>query len=256
MSVGDWLSESKTRVRTEDTPTALKDSLRDLATGARYQLEWALRDALGLRTVESTLAGESVLHLVDSPTELRRALTAMGERRPLEWLFAEVDDETIVWDVGSYRGTYAITAALKGAAVLAFEPHAPHLHTLEQHAALNGVTIDTYDLALSDTARSQVLRTDGSESRLALGGDEAVETVPGDTVSPPPDVLKIDVEGHEAAVLRGLAGHLENVDRVLVEVHDGVSSEAVAAQLHDAELSVVGLETPRSETYLGGTRHE
>lgn len=255
MSVSDWVRQSTRRVRTEDTSDALTDSLRALVDGAHYRLEWRVRDALGIPVVRTTLAGESILHLVDSKKELRRARTGIDEARVMEWLFEPADDETIVWDVGGYHGTYSVVAATKGASVLAFEPHAENMDILEQQAALNGVTVDTYDVALSDTARSRPFGTAGSESKLHAGGDETVETAPGDEIRPPPDILKIDVEGHEAAVLRGLAGHLEGVSRVMVEVHEGVSPAAIRAQLEHAGLTAYALETPRSQTYIGGVRY-
>lgn len=254
MSVADWLEESKQYARREDTPTAIARSLESLWDGVGHRWQWLCHRILGMPAVRTTLAGESILHLIDSHQDLRRARTALKEHRVMKWLFEPVDDETIVWDVGGYHGTYAVVAAVKGATVLAFEPHTGNLEGLEQHAALNCVHVDTYDVALSDTARSAAFGTAGSKSKLFAGGDEMVETAPGDTISPPPDILKIDVEGHEAAVLRGLAGHLESVERVVVEVHDGVSRDAIATQLEAAGLTVVELATSRSESYLGGVR--
>jgi hypothetical protein len=43
--------------------------------------------------------------------------------------------------------------------------------------------------------------------------------VKGDDILPRPDVVKIDVEGHEFSVLMGMTQALQNVRCVLIELH-------------------------------------
>jgi len=79
----------------------------------------------------------------------------------------------------------------------------------------------------------------------------------GDGVAvPAPDVLKIDVEGHESAVLDGLGDYLNRVEAVLVEVHEakGVDRGAIRGWLEAAGLTVEELATGRAEVHLGGSR--
>lgn len=256
MSVGDWVTESQQRYQEQPATTATLESARSFLDGALTRLQWAIH---GRRSPVYTtrLAGERVHYFVENPKELRRARTALDEQRVLEWLMEPVCEETVVWDVGAYHGTYAVVAAAKGAPVVSFEPHPENAQRLAKNAVLNDAAIDQYDVALSSEATTKAFasgQTPNSQLQITASGEETVETVRGDAMHPQPDVVKIDVEGHEADVLAGMQETLAGVQRILVEVHEGVPTERIRQQLAAADLQVVGLETPRSQTYLGGVR--
>ncbi|HEX8830645.1 MAG TPA: FkbM family methyltransferase [Longimicrobium sp.] len=119
----------------------------------------------------------------------------------------------VVYDVGANVGFYTLVAATKvgpGGRVVAFEPLPENLRYLRGHVRMNGLEqVTVFDAALTDV--DGVVRFQPGESR-AMGriADEGLPVramrldglVTSDTI-PPPDVVKIDVEGAEAAVLRG-----------------------------------------------------
>ena len=129
-------------------------------------------------------------------------------------------------DIGANIGLYSILAASGyGAEVYAFEPSERELRRLERNAALNGVAIRTFAVALGDIDGECTLT-------LAAAGNHTVNRVGAPNANTPngaacemrrldtvlgPDVLrrtalvKIDVEGYEMNVLRGMEGALEHL---------------------------------------------
>lgn len=257
MSFTEWVDESRRRFQTEKTATATVGSLREFVNGARNRVRWALASWDGGSEYTTALAGERVDYVVESEKEMRRARSAINEAGGLEWLMAPVDSTTVFWDIGAYHGTYSVVAAVKGATTVAFEPHAENMAKLSQNAELNNVTIDKHGVALSDESGTRSFgkaNAPGSELSIQEDGETTVQTSRADEITPKPDVVKLDVEGHECAVLDGMRETLRNVDRILVEVHLGVAADDVRRRLSDAGLSVREVEMPRSQTFLGGVR--
>jgi FkbM family methyltransferase len=163
------------------------------------------------------------------------------ERRFNARLLSSVRGGNRVWDIGANIGYYTKQfAALSGKAgrVFAFEPSPINAARLRQAtASLPNVT--TIELALSDrngkVAFSQGDDELGATSRVLSVGENLgnqsnmVQMATGDDViaqgwAEVPNVIKIDVEGHELEVLRGLGSQLSRHDlmHVFVEVHFGL----------------------------------
>lgn len=125
------------------------------------------------------------------------------------------------FDVGANRGVYAKIMAGCGARVVAFEPDADSAATLREACA--GLPVEIVEAAVSDEIgsiefyrdlrpglqglASSVNRLRGMEDktekvvvpRLTLDGFCAERGIA-------PNLIKIDVEGHESAVIRGASG--------------------------------------------------
>ncbi len=129
-----------------------------------------------------------------------------------------VDPGRAALDIGANRGIWAHEMARFAKAVLAFEPN-PKLFAVLQKAARKPVLCRPE--ALSDSEGEAELLIPGSEGRFsnqgaslnpAKVGDAAhmrvtVRTARLDDLDPPPvGFMKIDVEGHERAVLEGARG--------------------------------------------------
>ncbi len=153
-------------------------------------------------------------------------------------------------DVGANVGNHAVfAAAVCGAAqVVCFEPSASARMILSVNLALNGVAdrVRVEPFAVSDRAGEAVLVRDASgalgTARLHEGGrGEAVATIRLDDagIDGRVDFIKIDVEGHELAALRG-AEALIRRDRpdMLIEVADEHRG-AVEALLESLECRVM-----------------
>ena len=142
------------------------------------------------------------------------------EREVLDAIVGCMGDNSVLWDVGANIGLHSVTAKHRrpGSTVVAFEP-APHTASrLIANANLNEVDVHVVTAALADAdgiARlSIVTRGNSGLSSLRPWPDVKYEgtilcpSVRADAlvaaeIVPSPAVVKIDVEGFEAEVLRG-----------------------------------------------------
>lgn len=155
----------------------------------------------------------------------------------------------VVWDIGAHAGLYSMIAAARGADVYAFEPLAENRRWMERNLQVNGlhVRVAILPYALGDRAGTAHFQPDptGMEGRLTSIGELAVEVRRGAELElPPPQVLKIDVEGAEAAVLRGLLPILREWRPVVFLEEHGDASES-RALLTDHDYSSKRIEPRR-----------
>jgi FkbM family methyltransferase len=152
----------------------------------------------------------------------------------------------VIYDLGAHAGFYTLLAAkLTGPTgrVVAFEPVPRNLGYLRRNLALNhceNVTVVAAAVAdRSGTARFQEgpLTTVGT---LAQEGGYDVQVVALDDYDgPAPRVIKMDVEGAEAAVLRGARRVLREVRPiVLLSTHSTALREECVALLREAAYGV------------------
>ena len=184
---------------------------------------------------------------VTNPYEKWRAETMFTkEAGTIAWLRAVVQPGDVVWDVGANVGIYTILAAdLVGALgmVFAFEPHAPSLCTLVENVALNEYQDRVKVLASALHADEGFIPFNWTHLKAGTSGHQlghcytengvlfqpaatvlvygvAADYLVEELVVLPPDVIKIDVDGNELAVLDGMRATLEQHPRtVQVEVH-------------------------------------
>jgi FkbM family methyltransferase len=164
-----------------------------------------------------------------------------NEPETIRWLDSLPSDE-VLWDIGANIGVYALYAAkVRGMRVLAFEPSAASYAVLVRNIEINGLgdRIDAYCLAFDATSRLDYLHmaaTEAGHSMHSFGTSQTAQgviapkfrqSVPGFAIDgfralfrpPPPGHIKLDVDGNEAAVLRGAAATLATtVKTVLVEI--------------------------------------
>ncbi len=173
-----------------------------------------LMDALGGRDQIVATAAQSSWRAFECP--LPALLHACVARSP-----------GVVIDAGANTGFYALlaTCASRAARVLAFEPYRPVFDVLRRNIAANGAgdRIEAVPLALSSrdgpatlyvpTQEHGLMETSSSLEpafKQVHGAAQAIETVTLDGfLSTHPrgqdrvTVMKVDVEGHDAAVLAG-----------------------------------------------------
>jgi len=170
-----------------------------------------------------------------------------------EALRRTVADGAVMWDVGANVGFMSLVAARLGARVHAIEPSPAGAAAVRAHALLNGLPIEVLEAAAADTAGRAdfLLVEEGSWSHLADRGSHALTeaTVEVDVVRlddaglSAPTVVKIDVEGSEGAVLRGMERTLaEDRPAVICELHE--TNEEVADLLEAAGYALENLDGP------------
>lgn len=117
-------------------------------------------------------------------------------------LFLEAVQDPIVWDVGSYCGYFAKVAleATKCEKVHVIEPNTEHLKAIK--ANLNDLT--------EAVIHPEVLAADPSRGMTGDNLASEHET---------PDIIKIDVDGEEGVILKGMAETLATRPFLLIELH-------------------------------------
>ena len=148
-------------------------------------------------------------------------LSGYYESEVLEAILPFLDSSAVLWDIGSNLGLHAITAKhLKPEArVICIEPSPLMIARIHANAQLNNLDVEIISLALTDSRgfRGLHLMLEGNPGMTTLKpletasysgrvlcwcdtGDDIVAA----NILPPPTVIKLDVEGSEADVLRGL----------------------------------------------------
>jgi FkbM family methyltransferase len=130
----------------------------------------------------------------------------------------------VVFDVGAFQGLLTLFFARKARQVVCYEPNPQNLTKLKENLELNQIQNTTIrNTALGAAVSSAVMVWDPAESgsatfvgsghatatearRSALHQEVHITTMDQDILEatlPSPDLIKIDVEGHELAVLQG-----------------------------------------------------
>ena len=201
--------------------------------------------SMGFTPVATSWGGRVI---VDPTRTIGRSIVTTGlfDLAVSETLARLIDAGDTVVDAGAnvgYMTVLAATAAGRAGRVLAFEPHPELFAVLERNAAYAhrfGCAVETRQVALGDTdglASLQVPASFAGNDGLAtlVDGQSAARSIPvtverlDDIVDGPVSVMKLDVEGFEAPVLRGahrlLTGH--RLRHIVFEEHDVQRSEVV-----------------------------
>jgi FkbM family methyltransferase len=242
---------------------------------------WEIEKAYCMARI-ATLGGELEVQIVDETArfelstrgEYRRAKNLGGERAVIEALLTELSGTETVWDVGACVGTYTcfVASALTTGHVVGFEPDATNQARLRLNLENNAPTErwEVSPIALSEengncTLSSEFVEAGGGHHYLSTEEiGTQVETRRGDSlidrnVFTSPDVIKIDVQGAELAVLSGLDGVLGDVRSIYLEIHSkkcgqyGTTAEEVEMFLRNADYSLTCLGKPtnrRSGVYF------
>lgn len=217
----------------------------------------------------------------DSVGEAYRPLTLwIKEPGTMKWIDDDVREGDVFLDIGANIGIYTIAAAHrvgKTGRVYAVEPHKPNTIGLMRNVLRNDLAdrVDILSLALSDKRQvtrfnysnlqasstgsqlgsTRVAGTDKefkpvlSELVLATTVDELVES----GAMQPPTLVKIDVDGIEPPILRGMEKLLRSDKAprgIQVELNLGVQDEIVSY------LAGVGYELAHRHLTLQGTRDQ
>jgi len=134
-----------------------------------------------------------------------------------------------VIDCGAYHGYFSLLAAASypGVPIIAFEPNAANLVTLEQHVRRNAVAVDVRPSAVSSRDGSAMFAGGGCGGHLSADESGAV-TVPLTNlcrviseIRSDALLLKLDIEGEEQHLLPALIDVLPGRCAIFFEWHQG-----------------------------------
>lgn len=128
-------------------------------------------------------------------------------------LAKELKNGSVFYDVGANVGFYSLLAAqlVHPGTVFAFEPVEENLSYLRAHLEINHIdNIKVHGLAISDRCGTSAFVTEATRAmgRLTSDGETIVSTYTLDRIiqeglAPPPDCIKMDIEGAEFSALMG-----------------------------------------------------
>lgn len=181
-----------------------------------------------------------------APNDLNRwRITTFSSKEPetLEWIDS-IPPGSVVWDIGANVGLYSCYAAkARRCRVVAFEPSVFNLELLARNVFLNDLAgaVTIVPVALSERTMVSALNMSSTQwggalstfgetwgfdgqplqkkfeyRTVGMSMDQALELFS----LPPPEYLKIDVDGIEHLVLRGGERVLSRVRGVSVEITD------------------------------------
>lgn len=193
---------------------------------------------------------------------------ATSESYTIEAALCDLKTGDTFLDVVCHYGIFSLLAAkLVGPAglVIAVEPHPEPLQVLRTNLAVNRCeNVRILDFAFSDTTGPLELAFNEYTASAQQASDlpstvQTVRSMAGDEAlrnTPVPASVKIDVEGHEFAVLRGLKQTLSNpaCRRLCLEIHPpllppGVSEDGIMTFIRECGFSVVS-DNKRSAEFL------
>lgn len=237
-----------------------------MPAGARASARLAAHTANRLAPIVPVTTPRGILRFrCPSFTAARRATRFLvSEPETRAWLEEYAKPGDHVWDVGANVGLHALYACLlSGVTVTAFEPVPSTFAVLADNVAINGfgARASSLCLGLSDAnALVPIYLTDADAGSTmhALGapvnvsgafeaaGAVNVLTARGDELVKhfglkPPQHLKIDVDGHELRVLRGLTSLLSGVRSIWIEMLEGAHNAEENLRI-EALLAEAGFE--------------
>lgn len=188
------------------------------------------------------------------------AVWASGKtERPVQHAIERlVEPESVFFDIGANVGFYTLLGArLVGSkgTVVAFEPLAENAEKLRRNVELNSfANVEVVAQAVSDVSGHRLLDARHSATAALLpadreGSTEGVARVETSSLDDflaarpdlEPDVVKIDAEGHEVEIIRGMPETLQRRSLVLVCEMHGRDREFVEA-VEAAGYLTIGLD--------------
>ena len=156
--------------------------------------------------------------------------------------------EDLFLDIGANVGSYTILASgVVGARTLAFEPSPSTFRFLKRNVDVNGINtkVELYNMALGSSSGNLAFSSSLDTENHIVSGNEHVETitVPVEPLHKimrglVPVVMKIDVEGYETEVLKGMGPILEDshLKAIIIELNGlgqryGFNDEAIHENL-------------------------
>ncbi len=186
---------------------------------------------------------ELVFAVPNGMNRWRIATFSSKEPETLEWIDS-IPHGSVVWDIGANVGLYSCYAAkARGCRVVAFEPSVFNLELLARNVFLNNLfeAVTIVPVPLCERTMVSELNMTSTKWGGALSSFGAMWGFDGQPLQkqfeyrtvgtsmdlalewfslPPPDYLKIDVDGIEHLILRGGPRVLSRVRGISVEVND------------------------------------
>lgn len=191
----------------------------------------------GYSTTAHTINNISSEFYTQTYEETRHFWPFLFHRDEVDDLLSELRPTDTFYDIGAHVGMFTCYATQKVSEgeVVAFEPVQSNINRLRENLRQNSINPDVYSIhsvALSDEPKLLWMDVDSNEpgtighlTKTTAAESETIKSVEGNEYIqenniPLPDVIKMDVEGAECKVLRGLEDSLSECRLIYSEVAD------------------------------------
>jgi FkbM family methyltransferase len=161
-----------------------------------------------------------------------------------DFLARHLEAGDVLYDVGAHVGFFSVCGARLGARGYAFEPSPENADRLRVNARLAGGAFEVVETAVWDGDEGVALAPAGGSSQWRAEAGGSVSSIRIDDFvaeHAPPTLIKIDVEGAEARVLRGARATLERLRPVvLCEAHGDAELAEVRSLLEAYRIEPLG----------------
>lgn len=157
----------------------------------------------------------------------------------VELLSTFLTPESVFVDGGAHIGSIAIPLARTAGRTIAYEADRKTCAILQHNATQNAVSVDVRQKGIGATithGKIQTVREGNAGAHTLLEGEGDIDIVPLDEDLSGFDVLKLDVEGMELAVLQG-------ADRIIAEKRPVILFEVNLSQLRAHTTSLHDLDS-------------
>jgi FkbM family methyltransferase len=248
-----------------------------------FQFRTRIKDIPGLKQIQSVIIkkylnnSDFVAEISGGPAKGLKFPVSLPQDK-LMWIGTwELDFATalkkavkpgsVCYDIGGYKGYYSGIMALGGASqVFVFEPVPKNADKIDELIKLNPfLPIQLKKYAVSDQEGKAIFKMMSEETMGKLADsrfqtdyqfitEQEVECISIDRLIdkglPPPDFMKIDVEGAEELVLKGSEATLTHYKPVLmIEIHSYEIGKACSVLLSQFYKNIRVLETGKSPGY-------
>lgn len=187
-----------------------------------------------------SVGSASATYSISSRSDYYSVASLGSERGVLVDLLGRVNSDDVFYDIGAHYGLYTclLGDVLSEGEVIAFEPFPNNVEWLKRNININQTPAQVIEKVLwdkegevemgRDEEKSGTRVIDAGEGKVSneIAEEESVQRVTGDSLIeeedlPQPTVMKIDVEGAEIRVLRGLEDTLRNSEcrLIICEIH-------------------------------------
>jgi len=187
-----------------------------------------------------------------------------SDKDALEEIIRELDEDEVFYDIGANIGLYSCSIArLSESEVYSFEPHPENSKTLMENAEKNNLDLHLVKKAVSDKEGTEKINIEKNvsgegQANLAESGEgEDIESCRLDNIigneTPVPDRMKIDVEGAEIKVIRGMKelDQEELPESIYIEMHPTVQRYGATIEGLEEEIREIGYSLETMERMPG-----
>lgn len=220
----------------------------------------------GSTCVTTEIASLKAEFEVSTPEEWRAVVRrSQNEIEGITQITDAIGTEDVFYDIGANIGVYTCIAGQIAKHTVSVEPYPPNVSTLRRNIEQNNIDATIINRVAADTSgknidfyipyTTEAGAEQGSTNLDYINTSTIQESISVQTIRldelindgeiPPPDIVKIDVEGTAPAVLRGLGEFLKKCDRLFIEPHDNCGK--IENILSNAGLSVSQVDLNRED---------